>query len=332
MSLRRILFLSIITVLSVFLLCVEESSAAPSRGRVFRRMYSGGGGMDISNWSATIGMGYGVAPKWEGDDQFHGLVLPFQELPLPYFDIRWKNRMFFTSREGLGFNIFKRKTFTLGVAAQYMSGRAEDLSENLDGMGDVDPDIGAHVFMDIKMSKWLLRFAGMKAMTGDPDEPSQQSGTIAEFALQRIFDIDEDTRFIIGAKTHWADQEYIQTFFGVTPEQAISVRDRVRKCGEYFVCFTAEDEAANPAQVEGTVKDYISEKAPLPVYYEDDVDAGIKDASVEIKIRRKFGENVTLSLFAEYKKLLGTAADSPLILQRGDDAQISAGTYLNYHF
>ncbi|MHA1540252.1 MAG: MipA/OmpV family protein [Alphaproteobacteria bacterium] len=320
----------------MFFLYAVEASAASSRGRVFRRMYAGrsGGSSSASsgNWSSTIGLGFGWVPKWEGDDQSHGVFLPFSELPLPYFDFRWRNRLFLTSREGLGINLFRKKTFTLGVAAQYMPGRAEDLSINLDGMGDVEPAIGAHVFMDMRMANWFLRFSGLKALTGDEDDPTTQTGTIAEFSLARMFAVDNETRFIIAAKTHWADEAYLQTFFGVTPEQAESVRQRVRRCGEYFVCFTVEDEMINPIFVAGTVKDYIPEKEPLPVYYEDDIDAGIKDASIELKIRRKFGESITLSIFAEYKKLLGTAASSPLILQRGDAVQTSVGTYLNYHF
>ena len=50
------------------------------------------------------------------------------------------------------------------------------------------------------------------------------------------------------------------------------------------------------------------------------------------QVLKRFTENITGSIFAEYKYLMDDAADSPLVVQNGDRNQFQAGVSLSYTF
>lgn len=65
---------------------------------------------------------------------------------------------------------------------------------------------------------------------------------------------------------------------------------------------------------------------------EYDPSGGLKSAGVGGAITWKATEKVTASLFGEYARLLGPAADSSLVKQRGSDNQFMVGMSTTYRF
>jgi outer membrane scaffolding protein for murein synthesis (MipA/OmpV family) len=71
-----------------------------------------------------------------------------------------------------------------------------------------------------------------------------------------------------------------------------------------------------------------SARSGYPVYLPE---AGFKDVGLGASVDYFFSQNISLDLFANYKHLMGEAADSPIV-QKGSPEQFSTGLILLYHF
>jgi outer membrane protein len=63
-----------------------------------------------------------------------------------------------------------------------------------------------------------------------------------------------------------------------------------------------------------------------------DADEGVKDVSVGGSMTYRFTERWSLTGIASYSRLLGDAADSPIVDDEGDENQLFAGALVNYRF
>lgn len=61
-------------------------------------------------------------------------------------------------------------------------------------------------------------------------------------------------------------------------------------------------------------------------------DAGFKDASLNVAAIWRFAQNWDLTALAQYERLLGDAADSPITDDKGSANQLFAGLLVNFHF
>ena len=91
--------------------------------------------------------------------------------------------------------------------------------------------------------------------------------------------------------TTWADDNYTQTFYGVTATQ--SARSGMQQ-------YTAE--------------------------------SGFKDAGITLDLDYRLTENWSVTGRVGYKRMLGDAADSPLVSDRGSEDQFSTGIFVSYRF
>ena len=105
-------------------------------------------------------------------------------------------------------------------------------------------------------------------VTGD------ESGFELRFGAETTRQVTERVKVVARVGTTFASDDYMQTYFGVTPTQAASSR------------------------------------AGLPVY---DPDAGIKDVYVELGSEIALGERWLLKPGGRYGRLVGDAGDSPIV-------------------
>jgi len=70
-------------------------------------------------------------------------------------------------------------------------------------------------------------------------------------------------------------------------------------------------------------------RSGLPRFRADD---GFKDAGLRVAVNYRFTDNWSTTLFSQYMRLLGDAADSPIVDDRGNENQFFAGLTLNYSF
>jgi len=101
------------------------------------------------------------------------------------------------------------------------------------------------------------------------------------------------TRFAIGPYVTWADEDYMQNSFGISGAQAASSQKN-------YSPYTAE--------------------------------SGIKDVGLSASVSHAVTDHISVMLGAKYARLLGDAADSPLVDQEGDANQLQGMLGLIYRW
>lgn len=247
---------------------------------------------DGGDWDFFIGAGVGYAPEYEGSDRY-------KTEALPGFQIVYRNR-FLVGPQGLGVFVVDEERFRLSAAVGYGGGRKESDSTYLYGLGDIDD--GAVLSLGTQYD-----LGGVVATADVQKFLSGSEGTLVSFGLQsevpfgvvrglllptgtNISDtVDERGLALIGGiSADWADGNYNQSFFGVTPTQ--------------------------------------SARSGLQTY---SAGSGFKSVNVEFGFAKPLGKNWGLTGIATYSKLLGDAADSPVV--KSDDS-LSAQLFVGFNF
>ncbi|MGM0421616.1 MAG: MipA/OmpV family protein [Pseudomonadota bacterium] len=166
-----------------------------------------------SDWDVTLGAGAAVVPTYEGSDDY-------TLTPLPYLNIRYKDRIGL-GKDGLTADLLKNNRSKIGIGLTYDRGRDEDGDtligsddDTLDGMGDIDGALGlkayaAHDFEPVTVSGGITQFVG------DDNE-----GLIVDAKLSKRIPLSRQLSITPSLSTTWADDEYMDTFFGVDSGQA----------------------------------------------------------------------------------------------------------------
>ena len=171
-----------------------------------------------SDWEVLLAAGLGVMPTYEGS-------VDYALMPVPYAYVNWRDFLILGPR-GLTANLYKREDFTAGVALTFSSGRDEEGStffgsqgnDDLLGMGDIGAAAGAKVFATYDFPRFTLDTSLTRYLGRDND------GYLAELEINRTFVIEKILRITPSIELSYADKDYMQTFFGVSPAQAISSR------------------------------------------------------------------------------------------------------------
>ena len=171
-----------------------------------------------------IGGGVGLTPKYEGADDFDITALPLLEIGKPgAFFLRGASinpndgiaraglTLFHVSYTNNGHNTY----FLLGPLLQINTGRDEDDSDVLNGLGDIDPSVGLGGFMEFKAGSWLSNITVSAQSAGDDND-----GLLITFDTRYICNLNDNLTLTPILSASWADDEYMQGYFGVTPSQA----------------------------------------------------------------------------------------------------------------
>lgn len=172
-------------------------AAAPSSAQV-----------EESDFDVVLGLGGGVVPRYEGSDRV-------RVWPLPVIDVTWRDRLFLHTRNGLGFYAINRENFKLGVGLGYQIGREEsDDRRNLDGLGDIDDAAQGKVFARYRWGNGIALSAAVSSIFGGSD------GMLADVRIEYPFAVTERLTVTPNLYASWADDDYMEAYFGVSSEQA----------------------------------------------------------------------------------------------------------------
>ena len=242
-------------------------------------------------WTITVGFAPVFSPAWQGSrDQALSI---FPDLRLNYRDA-----VFASIPDGLGWNAINRDGWKLGPLAKIRFGRQEATggspflisggSDALIGFGDIGLAGEFGGFAQKTIGKLRLR-AEVRQGTGGHD------GLVAD-TLLAWGNRTRDGKWLysLGLRATFADADYTQAYFGVSPAQAAA--------------------------------------AGLPAYRTGSglVSSGL-NASLTHPIGR-FGRDGAVTLFGGYDRLGDTVADSSLIRERGKRDQFSLGLAYGYRF
>ncbi|MFD2239354.1 MipA/OmpV family protein [Aureimonas populi] len=159
---------------------------------------------NLDRWEVTIGAGAIYLPEYEGSDKFE--VKPF-----PLFSAQFGDRVQMDIT-GVTVDLYRWEGLTLAARGGYETGRQEDDSDYLRGLGDIDPGgvVGGIVSYEAGP---VEVYAALNKTVGGSEG---LTGTFGAKASHRY------ERFIVSADVSgtWADDNHMQSYFGITAEQS----------------------------------------------------------------------------------------------------------------
>lgn len=161
-------------------------------------------GQKLTEWKVVLGGGVLVAPKYEGSDEF-------DVQPIPFGTASFGEHVKVDPR-GLSVELYSIGNLSFSGQIGYETGRKEDDSEHLRGLGDID--MGGVVGGMLSYEAGPAEFYVSLGRTIGGSE-----GTQAKFGLELSHEVD---RFRLSAdlSATWADENYMQSYFGVTVAQS----------------------------------------------------------------------------------------------------------------
>jgi outer membrane scaffolding protein for murein synthesis (MipA/OmpV family) len=165
----------------------------------------------IPTWRVRLGASGSFQPRYDGSDRYHALAGPT-------IDIRYRDRFFLSTGEGIGMNVLTGPNWRVGLAVGYDLGRraADDLG-HLSGMGNINPAPSLRLLGEYVISKsfpLVLRadvrrnFGGDNGWIGDLGAYMPMPGSSQTFA------------WFAGPTMTIADSRYMNSWFGVNAQQA----------------------------------------------------------------------------------------------------------------
>ncbi len=201
---------------AVFLACSSVNAQTPSPLQEWQ--YSGGIILvrlfepDLPRFRSILGLASEVQPVYDGSraDRVQGG---------PVIDIRYRDVAFISTGDGIGYNVLRGDHYQLGVAVGYDLGRKErDDLTNLHGMGNIGVAPVGKIYGSWVIAKHfplILRvdarqFAGgAQGAVGDAGVYLPLPGSSKTFVM------------FAGPSITLATHHYLQTLYGVTPEQSL---------------------------------------------------------------------------------------------------------------
>ena len=135
--------------------------------------------------------------------------------PLPIVDIVWQELIYLNLEHGLGAYLWNLPNLQVGLGLTYSGGREEDDADHLMGLGDVSDSIEISPFIRLNFTeKWSAGAQFRRDISGGHE------GTLAELDVGYRTPLADKWRMNAGAGFEWADQDYMESFFGVSAAQA----------------------------------------------------------------------------------------------------------------
>lgn len=116
---------------------------------------------------------------------------------------------------GLDTLLVERDRLRVNLALRFDPGRRESSSEQLDGMGNVRATLRARLGL-----RWQPAPQWSVSLNGNIDALGRGGGTVVNAGVSRQWPLAPGRRVILAASLNGASERYMQTWYGVTPEQS----------------------------------------------------------------------------------------------------------------
>ncbi len=158
----------------------------------------------------TVGAAVIAGRKYQGSDERRTLVVPL-------LDYQWKNGWFAGTTNGLGYNFSRRPDMDYGVRLTADLGRKESRSSALRGMGDIDARPEAGIFYNYSLSPSFALTSSLRYGSGN-----DHNGLVVDIGAAYSMALAPQWRLGLGVTATYANAKYTQSYFGVTPAQAVT--------------------------------------------------------------------------------------------------------------
>jgi len=167
----------------------------------------------IPTWQVELGLGAQFAPVSDG-------LRRYIVQPGPAIDVRYKDEAFLSAGEGLGVNLLSFRHFRLGAAITYDLGRPmHDDGKALTGLGNIKPAPEVKIFASYALAKSFPLTLRVDARR----QIGASNGYIGDFgAYLPLPGSSERFAWFAGPSVTYADQRYMNAYFGISQAQALS--------------------------------------------------------------------------------------------------------------
>jgi outer membrane protein len=166
-----------------------------------------------SPWDVNLAVGTAMQPTFHGSDRY-------RVTPVPLVIIRWRDAVSL-GVEGLSL-YWHHNNLRIGGGVNYEGGRQDHETtgllssgdDRLRGLGNVDASVGLRGFVSYKLGPVYLDTSAIKYLG------SQNKGILLNVAASAPLAVTKRLIFRPHVGVAWANDNYMQTFFGVSPLQA----------------------------------------------------------------------------------------------------------------
>jgi outer membrane scaffolding protein for murein synthesis (MipA/OmpV family) len=233
-----------------------------------------------SVWIVTVTGNAKVGPSYPGADDLSFIAFPS-------FSIRrvGEPKRFTTPDDGFSLPVYDTETLRAGITGRFRGGRYLETDRRLFGLEDVKWAVEPGLFVEFWPTQILRMRAELRRGVNGHD------GIVGDVGADLVgrfgrFTVSAGPRLALG------DQEFMRTYFGVTPFEA----------------------AAN-----GLVTPYRPS-------------GGIVSVGASSALTYDWSEQWSTTVSASYSRLVGDAADSPIVKRFGSENQFSFGASVSYSF
>ena len=176
-----------------------------------------------SSWSVTLGAGAAFRPTFEGSDRYF-------VSPVPFVSINYNDMI---SLDTSGLNAYWRKDgLQIGGGVTYNLGRFQDGNsvftqgdERLNGLGNIPAAMGLRAFANYKLGPVVLGATLTKYLA------EGNNGLLIDGLVEMPVRLGDRTTITGRLFATWADESYMQTWFGVTPGQSLTSGYEIYQAG-----------------------------------------------------------------------------------------------------
>lgn len=112
---------------------------------------------EVPEWQGVVAAGPMAVPRYEGSSAY-------EVRPAATLELRWRDRAYASTAEGIGFNLLVGKGYRAGASLGLDLGRDEDDDDRLRGMGDLDPAAEAKLYGEVVFFPVTLRAAARRTL------------------------------------------------------------------------------------------------------------------------------------------------------------------------
>lgn len=231
----------------------------------------------------VIGAGVLYRPDYRGSDEH-------EATPIPYVGFRYGVGGMVLSGEGAGLklDVLPGDNFAAGPIIKYGFGRSDVADPVISLLPEIDAGVDVGGFFEASSQAGRGRLsAGLQLASGVGD----REGVSASLQAGYHFPISSRVRISLRSSITWADEQFMQTFYGIDAAGAVS---------SGLASFEAEP--------------------------------GLESAGLSAAVNYRLNEKWSATALASFDRLLNSAADSPIVSDRGSENQTSFGLTLSRAF
>jgi MipA family protein len=245
---------------------------------------------DVANTPTVVGLGIAMIPDYLGSDDYKAVPLPFVK-----YTFSGSERYIKLAGPELSFNFLNHPNFYVGPLVRYYGSRDNDIEDDVvKKMKKVDSGLSAGAFLVYEIKGVDPRNKVNFTLKFLADVSDSYNGYLMDFDTTFWRKVTDRWDVFIGAGTTYADNDYMDTYFGVSNNNRGSAT--------------------------------LSE---LPNF---NAESGMRDVRAQAGAIWYYDQNWLFGGLVRYQLLLGDAEDSPVVDRRGDPNQMSVALFAGYRW